>query len=105
MVATTLFAAATAFWAGLAKHELTLRNLEFRSLRMAEIADWARYSNEYAAWTMFASHKDAFRKSATQFAAKLNTYVIKIGRQQNNSIGNHSAILPYLGSTWISPTL
>ncbi len=72
MVAVATLGAATAYWGALAEHEAISLKLRLTMGRMIEVARWAEYSQQYAAWTALTNDRFEHTKRGKALAERAN---------------------------------
>ena len=72
MVAVATLGAATAYWGALAEHEAISLKLRLTMGRMLEVARWAEYSQQYAAWTALTNDRFEHTKRGKALAERAN---------------------------------
>jgi hypothetical protein len=72
MVAVATLGAATAYWGAKAEHEAISLKLRMTMGRMIELARWAEYAQQYAAWTNLANDSQEHRNRGKALAERAN---------------------------------
>jgi hypothetical protein len=72
MVAVATLGAATAYWGAKAEHEAISLKLRMTMGRMIELARWAEYAQQYAAWTNLENDSQELRNRGKALAERAN---------------------------------